>query len=602
MIVGALVLICLGLVIWAGWPRGVAGRAGHGLGKASLAREVRSSGDVVRIATYNIHGGRDDSGRDNLDRIAADVATADIVAFQETRGEGFGGSQAGRLAKLLGSGLLLTPTRRAWFRLDRANALLSRLTLGAWQHVPLPHQAGQHRHFRALTRCTIKGAGNLTVLFTHTNTHKGAENPGGRDDQLRALADAVLAHRPCVLLGDLNAGSDHPVLQDLLRHEDVVDVISQSDQGDHQGRKDWIIGHGIDAVTAGYHESGASDHPAYWCDLRVPKTNALTATPADLRSIPRLTGSGGVLQERDGTWQSWSGLLTWALMLSAMTLVSLNGLSEPAWLIGAAIVSAGALLTCYGSGSTQRRIANTVQALGWGVVSGAPWLAFLAPVAAILTPITPQTSKETEPKSRPLEIRRHMPALFRSVAPLLLLPLLGALADRGLSALADPGVMEALLASSALGTVALARVLERHDRDQRIVISPLYQDLRIRLAVIGLVGVAGIAHLVLETDFLAWSTHWLPGLALLASAAWLLRQAPYRIFLVEGLLVAAIALLVEVEWLVPLLVPFYVALALDAPRTAKRQGSTRPLSGALFTGITCVALTTATILEAAAAL
>ena len=162
--------------------------------------------------------------------------------------------------------------------------------------------------------------------------------------------------------------------------------------------------------------------------------------------------------------------------------------------------------------------------------------------------------------------------------------------------------MQALLATSALGMAALARVLERHDRDRRIVISPLYQDLRIRLAVISLVGVAGVAHLALETEFLNWTTHWLPGLALLAGAAWLIRQAPYRIFLIEGLLVAAIALLVEVEWLLPLLVPFYVALALDAPRTAKRRGSTRPLSGALFTGIACVALTTATILEAAATL
>lgn len=233
---------------------------------------VRMATDVVRFGTFNIHGGRGRDGRTDLARIAEDLRAAqvDVAALQEVHNSWQLRNQPARLARKLGYASLDSPIRWYLFRKNRSNVLLSRFPIGAWSCAPLAHQPTQQQRFRNLTIATIDVDGQpIQVIFTHLQRGHDPSSDG-RLDQLREALDLFLAQDCAIFMGDLNTRRTELLLTEVLRRPDVTDAISQFLINDHPRRIDWILCRGVTVTRAGRLDSGASDHPLYWCDVRVP--------------------------------------------------------------------------------------------------------------------------------------------------------------------------------------------------------------------------------------------------------------------------------------------------------------------------------------------
>ncbi len=259
MLIPLLVTLALLLVIaYAARPRPLPEAAGGAAaGTAVKPRSARN----IRVATYNIQGGKRLDGSRDLGRIGAAIEQADIVALQEVRATWFLGSQADRLARFLGYCCLDAPARSRWFHPHRGNALLSRCPILSWSRQPLPDRTG--RRFRNLTRATVDVDGTAwEILFTHLQTR------AGRAQQLRIALDSLLrGGPPILLLGDLNSHRDDPAIRQCLERADVVDGSPGDGIAKGPDQVDWILCRGLSVTTSGVTPAGASDHPCYWADL-----------------------------------------------------------------------------------------------------------------------------------------------------------------------------------------------------------------------------------------------------------------------------------------------------------------------------------------------
>ncbi|MFM8219816.1 MAG: endonuclease/exonuclease/phosphatase family protein, partial [Planctomycetaceae bacterium] len=87
---------------------------------------------------------------------------------------------------------------------------------------------------------------------------------------------------PAILMGDLNTTAVDPLLAPLLADEEIVNPFAGQVVPTTAGRGqiDWILVKGLQVRDAGWHDTGASDHPLLWVDLS-PK--ATTSEPAPLR-------------------------------------------------------------------------------------------------------------------------------------------------------------------------------------------------------------------------------------------------------------------------------------------------------------------------------
>jgi endonuclease/exonuclease/phosphatase family metal-dependent hydrolase len=273
---GAAAAVALGAVVLALGAREVpaGGSSGLGLREAAVspAAEPPRAGEAergsFRIGTFNIHGGRGrDSVRD-LDRTARAIRSAglDLVALQEVHGSAPGGArdQAEQLGRALRMGHLFAPTERQWWRDSFGNGLLASMSVGRWERIPLP-SSGRASGHRSVLVAEAAWAGRPVRLAV---THLDRQEVHG--EQLRAVIDLFLAlEAPAVLLGDLNAGPYHPLIQDLLARPGVDDPVGRLADPPAKGI-DWILTRGLEAAAAGRLDEGASDHPLVWAELRTP--------------------------------------------------------------------------------------------------------------------------------------------------------------------------------------------------------------------------------------------------------------------------------------------------------------------------------------------
>lgn len=281
VLIAALVVVLLAL--WCLLYRPVAGARGQG-----AHTDYRSPGSTgstgrvggrLRVATYNICGGRGLDGRVDLERIARDLLTidADIVSLQEVHDTFAQPRQLEWLARRLAIAAIRAPVRWRGFRRQRNNGLLTRLPVGQWQRLPLgrtaavPFRSGSgKRLIRQLLWADVPiGDTCLRVLLTHLSTEKTDGVAGGRPRQLDQVTDELLRTSPAVLLGDLNTRRDDPRLQSLLASGEAVDGLHEQLNKDDPRRIDWILVRGARVCAAGAINSGASDHPLYWCDVEI---------------------------------------------------------------------------------------------------------------------------------------------------------------------------------------------------------------------------------------------------------------------------------------------------------------------------------------------
>lgn len=257
-----LLLGLLGVLAWGMYPRPVKGGDGRGADESHLAGPVRAA-STVRVATFNIHGGRGPDGRRDLSRAAADLEPIDIAALQEVHDSWRAPRQLDRLAAGLNRVALAAPTRQRWFRMHRCNGLLSTHPVGRWSRIRLAGHPRQRFHYRNLATAQIELPQPVWVLFTHLN------RKDGREEQLDQVMREFVKYSRAVLMGDFNMSRNDPAMLEYLARGDITDALGETLDDDDPERIDWILCRGVKPVRGGVVDSGASDHPLYWCDIEV---------------------------------------------------------------------------------------------------------------------------------------------------------------------------------------------------------------------------------------------------------------------------------------------------------------------------------------------
>lgn len=267
---GLALLLALGLYAsYAGRRTAVGPRYGHTIVWPEGVRPV--SRDRCRIATYNIHRGKGTDGLRDLGRTAEVLREVDLAGLNEVGGAVFIGrsDQAAQLGQRLQVGWLFAPNQRRWHRDHFGNGLLSRLTVAAWSHEPLPYdKLGSHSHRNILkTRVTLAGT-PVPVLITHLDRGEIRLN------QLQFVLQLFASHETAVLMGDFNSSETDPVMAGFLADANNIDAVERAlgDQ-DPPGRIDWILVRGLEVLSGGIHPTGVSDHPCFWVDIALSDPN-----------------------------------------------------------------------------------------------------------------------------------------------------------------------------------------------------------------------------------------------------------------------------------------------------------------------------------------
>jgi endonuclease/exonuclease/phosphatase family metal-dependent hydrolase len=229
-----------------------------------------ASAKTLKIATFNIHSGRGVKGDRNLARTADVLRGIDVAGLNEVRGPSVFGSadQAAELGARLGAAAVFGPSERRWYVTSFGNGLLSRFPILSWRSRPL--EAGRLGSYRAVFLAEIAaGAAKLRVLIAHP------ERGELRHDQLREIK-TIFARvgAPAVLLGDLNASSDHPALREIEMLPGTLHVLSGKDSSPRG--IDHIYAKGLTVRNAGVTVTPASDHPLVWAEVALPGTGEMS--------------------------------------------------------------------------------------------------------------------------------------------------------------------------------------------------------------------------------------------------------------------------------------------------------------------------------------
>lgn len=249
--------------VWHGSRRVSTGTAEGG--RIDPPGPARAAASAFRIGTFNIHAGRGTDGRSDLERIAKSLQGLSLVGLNEVGGRWpwQHADQAAILGRLTGQAHLFAPFERRWYCFEFGNGLISNMPVVAWQRTPLSH--GSDRPRNVLSATLESGRQTLRVVLTHA----ARRDPEQRDAEIKQVVHLFLATpEPVVLLGDLNAGPDHPLLSRLTSTPGVVDALAGGD-GVPDKRIDWILLRGLRRLRSGMVDQGASDHPLFWAEVEL---------------------------------------------------------------------------------------------------------------------------------------------------------------------------------------------------------------------------------------------------------------------------------------------------------------------------------------------
>ena len=253
-------------ILWDASQRVPSGpAAGEGVSDGNgVARPVR---ETFRIGTFNIHGGKGPDGRRDLERVADCLVDLDFVGLQEvhSRWPWESVNQAQWLGRRLGRSWLFAPAVQQWYHDDFGNGLISALRVSSWQRIPLPSDSSNPRN--AILATVEHQGSTIRILVTHLTRR----NPERQDVQLRAVSSLFLSlAEPAILLGDMNARADHPLIRQLAATPGVVEPYRELQSSDNTARIDWIFLRGLRSVRVETVDRAASDHPLVWVEVRLP--------------------------------------------------------------------------------------------------------------------------------------------------------------------------------------------------------------------------------------------------------------------------------------------------------------------------------------------
>ena len=264
-LVAVLVVLALaGAVVWHASQRASTGRASGG--RLVPPGPVAPLKKTIRIGTFNIHAGRGADGRLDLARTAKSLAGLDLVGLNEVAGRWpwEASDQAEQLGRLTGQAWLFAPFERRWYCYEFGNGLLTSLPVMSWARFPESQWSDRPRN----EVVALVEYGKRTTIFAIV-VHAARRNAQQRNREIAAAVGHFLAFGPpAVLMGDLNAGPDHPVLAKLAKTPGVVDALAGT-PGLPEKRIDWILLRGLRAVRAGMVDQGASDHPLFWAEVEL---------------------------------------------------------------------------------------------------------------------------------------------------------------------------------------------------------------------------------------------------------------------------------------------------------------------------------------------
>ncbi|MDB5321401.1 MAG: Endonuclease/exonuclease/phosphatase [Phycisphaerales bacterium] len=223
------------------------------------------SGGRIRVATWNIDGGRGLDGQEDLGRCAAEMRGFDLIGLNEVHGCSLTDrrDQAQILGDDLHLGWLFAPTERRWWHDDFGNALLTSLPVDHWERVPISTPGLDANRNLLLTKVRV-GTQIVNVVGTHISRHSGQAM------ELRGIVDLFLRQEePALLFGDLNATDDAPEIQRLLGSPGVTDAVRSGMGARAPKHVEWIVVRGLRCIDAGIQATRASDHPIIWANLEV---------------------------------------------------------------------------------------------------------------------------------------------------------------------------------------------------------------------------------------------------------------------------------------------------------------------------------------------
>jgi endonuclease/exonuclease/phosphatase family metal-dependent hydrolase len=252
------IILFVGIVIASGAIKIPTG-ADQGTGLSGSADRERAAGSF-RIGTFNIDGGMGLDGVTDLDRTARCLQRLDFVGLNEVHGDMFD-NQARVLGEKLKLPFLYAPVEWQWWHESFGNAIYSDLRIEHWRRVVLPNRwLEPHRNY-VLTDARWQRR-TIHFLTTHIDWKSGGA------EQLQIVSEVFLKlPEPAVLMGDLNAPPGDAQIERLHGTAGVEEAVNAI-LGDQPHRIDWIFLRGLETVDAGIVNIGASDHPAYWAEVR----------------------------------------------------------------------------------------------------------------------------------------------------------------------------------------------------------------------------------------------------------------------------------------------------------------------------------------------
>src|SRR5687768_9277286 len=139
-----ILLVIAGLGVWGYIPTQTGPASGTALQGSAIRATTRPT---LRVATFNIHSGRNEKGEFNLDRTAAvlkkDFHIIDLNQVRNSPPFTNNPDQAQLLGEKLKMQALFAPTEQRWFRDDFGNGLLTAISIINWKRTPMDGTAGR---------------------------------------------------------------------------------------------------------------------------------------------------------------------------------------------------------------------------------------------------------------------------------------------------------------------------------------------------------------------------------------------------------------------------------------------------------------------------
>ena len=253
----------VGLIVWDGADRKAADATRQIMMSPNVAIE-RNHPRTLKLASFNIHGGKGTDGVRNVSRIAELLTDVDVSGLYEVRASSYEitPNQAATIANANKLSWLFAPSERRWWTDHFGNGLTYRIPVRSAIRIPLVNTRGKAYRNAILATAEMQGV-DVRIIAVHIDREQD------RRAQLESVIELFLGLQPpCVLMGDLNTAGSDSIIEKLRNKPGVRSPLH--DDTEHElpeGNIDWIFTRGLRTVSARLIANGASDHPVLRAEL-----------------------------------------------------------------------------------------------------------------------------------------------------------------------------------------------------------------------------------------------------------------------------------------------------------------------------------------------